>query len=82
MNSQHGSALDSQGRVALGVFISYSREDLDLAKNLVDGLRGQGLKPYWDEDICAGAAFSEEIKGWFKKKRSPESHQFFRSSKK
>ena len=45
------------------VFISYSREDLDLAKKLVDGLRGEGLKPYWDEDIGAGAAFSEEIKG-------------------
>ncbi|MBU0609590.1 MAG: toll/interleukin-1 receptor domain-containing protein [Armatimonadetes bacterium] len=44
------------------VFVSYSRDDLELARRLVDILGRAGLTPIWDQDIELGSAFSEAIR--------------------
>jgi hypothetical protein len=44
------------------VFISYSRDDLDDAKRLVDRLRELNLEPVWDQGNPSGRPFLEEIK--------------------
>jgi hypothetical protein len=45
------------------VFVSYAREDRELAATLVARLRDANLQPLWDQDIAAGVPFSDEIKG-------------------
>jgi TIR domain-containing protein len=45
------------------VFISYSHEDLKLAMQVNEALRGLNLKPVWDRDIGPGTPFSDAIKG-------------------
>lgn len=45
------------------VFISYSHEDLKLAVQVNEALRGLNLKPVWDRDIGPGTPFSDAIKG-------------------
>jgi hypothetical protein len=53
----------------LRVFVSYSHEDRQLAKRVVEILKRVKLLdklklwPIWDDDIQAGKAFSNEIKG-------------------
>jgi TIR domain len=44
------------------VFISYTHEDLALAKIMADTLKSVGLIPLWDQDIRPGLRFSDAIK--------------------
>lgn len=45
------------------VFISYSRRDIEHARKLVTFLRSSGLEVWWDEQIPAGADWSERLRG-------------------
>jgi len=45
------------------VFVSYSHEDRQLARKVVDALREKNVLPIWDDDIRPGAPFSDAIKG-------------------
>ena len=44
------------------VFISYSREDLELVKKIVKILESNGLTPMWDKNFRYGHGFHEQIK--------------------
>jgi hypothetical protein len=44
------------------VFISYSREDISLARELDSALAQLGLKPLWDPQIQPGEHFKDQIK--------------------
>lgn len=46
----------------LRIFISYSHEDLPLAKRLDKALRSLKLEPVWDNQIRPGMAFTDAIK--------------------
>jgi TIR domain len=43
------------------VFISYSHSDRRIVELLVEALKGAGVTPMWDQDLLAGAGFSEQI---------------------
>ena len=43
------------------VFVSYARENRALAELLSEGLSADGLKVWWDSDLCAGAEFAAVI---------------------
>jgi len=44
------------------VFVSYSREDRELASKLVEQMASVGLVPVWDKNIRPGDRFSDKIK--------------------
>jgi hypothetical protein len=44
------------------IFISYKKEDKDRVSHIVDGLRAEGLKLWWDQDIGPGQSWDETIK--------------------
>ncbi len=44
-----------------GVFISYKKEDRDRVRPLVEGMRQDGVKVWWDQDIEPGAPWDETI---------------------
>ena len=44
------------------VFISYSREDVPLARELDVALTRVGVKPVWDPQIQPGERFTDQIK--------------------
>lgn len=44
------------------VFISYSHEDPDRVRKIVQALRANGLDPVWDEGFVGGTGFPEQIK--------------------
>lgn len=46
------------------VFISYSREDYELAERLVGILRQNGLTPMWDKDFAYGKGFPDLIRSF------------------
>ncbi len=46
------------------VFVSYSHEDKEYAKMIVEVLNENNLWPMWDEDILPGVGFSGEIKNY------------------
>jgi hypothetical protein len=43
------------------IFISYAREDLDVARQLALALEGEGLSVWWDKEIPAGRTFDDVI---------------------
>ena len=43
------------------LFLSYSRENLDLVEPLAAALKGRGHQLWWDRDISGGQAFSHAI---------------------
>jgi hypothetical protein len=46
------------------VFVSYSHEDCDLAKAVVQVLKRNGLTPLWDENLTGGRGFDAQIKAF------------------
>lgn len=44
------------------VFISYSHQDYDLVRKIVDALEDNGLIPMWDQKFAFGHGFHEQIK--------------------
>jgi hypothetical protein len=44
------------------IFISYSRQDLELVRKIIDLLKKNGLIPMWDENFVFGSGFHEQIK--------------------
>ena len=44
------------------IFISYKKADKDRVTRIVEGLRAEGLDPWWDQDIGAGHSWDETIK--------------------
>jgi len=44
------------------VFVSYARQDKEVARAVVESLRTVGTRPIWDESIRPGRLFLEEIK--------------------
>ena len=44
------------------LFISYSREDLDVVSKIVSVLKNGSLEPIWDQDFACGPAFLDEVK--------------------
>jgi hypothetical protein len=44
------------------IFISYSREDLEAAKKIVQVLVDLGQNPFWDQNILPGKHFTDAIK--------------------
>ena len=43
------------------VFISYSRDDADIARLFADGFQSAGLTVWWDDALRSGEAFDESI---------------------
>jgi adenylate cyclase len=43
------------------VFISYAREDAEVARRFADAFRGAGCSVWWDDELRAGEAFDESI---------------------
>ena len=43
------------------VFVSYARENRALAELLSEGLGADGMKVWWDSDLCGGAEFAAVI---------------------
>ena len=43
------------------VFISYSREDREIAKRVVGHLEAMGMHPFWDDRLVPGPPFSQQI---------------------
>lgn len=43
------------------IFLSYSRRDLAIAKNLAESLNANGFSVWWDREIPAGKSFDEVI---------------------
>jgi len=48
------------------IFISYSHEDYEMVKKIVNILESNGLTPLWDETFAWGHGFPEQIKDWIK----------------
>lgn len=46
------------------VFISYSRDDRELAEKLARHLESIGIKPLWDRRLVGGEGFTEQIKSF------------------
>lgn len=44
------------------IFISYSREDAQLAASLARGLKAEGYASWWDTTVLPGESFSDMIK--------------------
>jgi hypothetical protein len=44
------------------LFISYCREDIDLASKIVSLLKDAKLEPIWDQSFACGPAFLDEVK--------------------
>lgn len=51
------------------VFISYARENRDVAAQLADALTARGLRVWWDRDLIAGSRFSERIEAELQRTR-------------
>jgi tetratricopeptide (TPR) repeat protein len=51
----------SPGGTVAQVFLSYSRQDAEVAKALAGGLRSVGHQVWWDKNISGGSAFAAEI---------------------
>jgi hypothetical protein len=51
----------SKGSKLHDVFISYGREDRDIAQNLAEELRRRGLRPWLDSELTPGCNWKEEI---------------------
>jgi len=43
------------------VFVSYSREDRELASRLVRALKADGIRVWWDEDLLSGEFFRKRL---------------------
>lgn len=52
------------------VFVSYSREDLEIVRGLVERLRAGGLTVTWDQDFPAGLDFERWIRDSIDRVRS------------
>ncbi len=48
-------------RSAHEVFVSYSHEDLDAVRRIVDDLEAGGLRVFWDQNLLPGQRWSEVI---------------------
>lgn len=46
------------------VFISYSHDDEEAVRSIVEILKGNGLTVLWDQDFAAGRGFQEQIKSF------------------
>lgn len=42
-------------------FISYSRQDIEIARQIISLLENEGIDPWWDEKLSLGTHFRQEI---------------------
>ena len=52
------------------VFISYKREERDVAENLARALTAQGYSVWWDVDLLPGDRFANEIEAVIKRAKA------------
>jgi TIR domain-containing protein len=60
----HEDALETPNNAPYRVFVSYSRDDREMVRRIVDILHENGLDVLWDEDFSFGQGFHHQIRNF------------------